>query len=276
MTKEQLQNAISKSEFLKGLGYFKTLQDTANENKFAAKTDTINTVKVNGTALTATNNAVDITIAVEKKATANTGYAASYTIKANGTAVSDDINIPKDFVVKNAELKTSTAENYQSIGTSAAGKKYIDLIINTVDASETASHIYLPVEDLVDVYTAGNGLTVANNEFSLVIDNSSANGLSVGANGLALALATATTYSYQAATGTYVSGTTYYTTNTGTATVDTSEFVEGTTDVSSYFVRIATAGTAGAMSVADKTFIEDLKDTTFVEITQADVQTLFA
>ena len=226
MTKEQLQNAITKNEFLTGLGYFKTLQDTANEDKFAAKTDTINTIKVNGTALTTTNNEVNITIAVEKKSTANTGYAASYTIKANGTAVSSDINIPKDFVVKNAELKTSTAENYQSIGTSVAGKKYIDLTINTVDASETASHIYLPVEDLVNVYIAGNGLTVANNTFTLVVDSTNANGLSVGANGLALALATKTT--------------------------------------------------SGAMSASDKTFIEDLKDTAFVDITQADIQTLFA
>ena len=276
MTKEQLENAISKSEFLKGLGYFKELQDTANEDKFAAKGDTINTIKINGTALTATDNTVDITFAVEKKATANAGYVASYSVKANGVAVSDDINIPKDFVVKNAELKTSTAEDYQEVGTSAAGKKYIDLTINTIDTTETASHIYLPVEDLVDVYTAGNGLTVTNNEFSLVIDSANANGLSVGANGLALATATATTYSYQAATGAYVSGTTYYTTNTGAAVVDTSEFVEGTTDVSSYFIRVATAGTAGAMSVEDKNYIEGLKATTFVEITRADIQSLFA
>lgn len=41
---------------------------------------------------------------------------------------------------------------------------------------------------------------------------------------------------YVAATGTFVAGTTYYTTNTGAAVVDTSEFVAGTTDVSSYFV----------------------------------------
>lgn len=100
--------------------------------------------------------------------------------------------------------------------------------------------------------------------------------MSVGTNGLALATATATTYSYQAATGAYVSGTTYYTTNTGAAVVDTSEFVEGTTDVSSYFIRVATAGTAGAMSVEDKNYIEGLKATTFVDITRADIQSLFA
>ncbi len=41
---------------------------------------------------------------------------------------------------------------------------------------------------------------------------------------------------YTAATGTYVSGTTYYTDNTGATTVDTSSFEEGVTDVSSYYV----------------------------------------
>ena len=42
--------------------------------------------------------------------------------------------------------------------------------------------------------------------------------------------------SYVAATGTFVSGTTYYTGNTGASTVDTTGFVEGVTDVSSYYV----------------------------------------
>ena len=52
--------------------------------------------------------------------------------------------------------------------------------------------------------------------------------------------AVATTY--KAATGTYVSGTTYYTDNTGATEVDTSGFTEGATSVSSYFV-VDTEGT---------------------------------
>ena len=43
-------------------------------------------------------------------------------------------------------------------------------------------------------------------------------------------------YPYIAATGTYIAGTKYYTDDTGATEVDTTEFVEGTTDVSSYFV----------------------------------------
>ena len=42
---------------------------------------------------------------------------------------------------------------------------------------------------------------------------------------------------YVAATGKYVSGTTYYTDNTGSSTVDTSSYVEGETDVTSHYVK---------------------------------------
>jgi hypothetical protein len=148
----------------------------------------IKSVKVNGTALTPTDGAVDVLVAVEKKATANTGYAASYSIKANGVALSPDIDIPKDFLVKSATLETVTTADTPYQG-AVVGDKYIDFVINAKDASATAEHIYLPVGDLVDVYTAGNGLTESNNEFSVVIDSSNANGLSVGANGVALGLA---------------------------------------------------------------------------------------
>ena len=57
---------------------------------------------------------------------------------------------------------------------------------------------------------------------------------------------------YSAATGTYVSGTTYYTDANGSANVDTTEFVEGTTDVSSYFVQTAAAVTnSGWQKIAE-------------------------
>lgn len=194
MTLEQLAQVVTKSEYLEGLGYFKTLQDAANEAKFLQSSDIlIDGVKVNGTALTPDGNKdVDILIAVEKKTTANTGYAASYTIKANGVALSPDIDIPKDFLVKSATLETVTTADTPYSG-AQVGDKYIDFVINAKDASETAEHIYLPVNDLVDVYTAGNGLSLSNGQFSVVVDSSNANGLSVGANGVAMALAVAST-----------------------------------------------------------------------------------
>ena len=278
MTLEQLAQVVTKSEYLEGLGYFKTLQDAANEAKFLQSTDIlIDGVKVNGTALTPDSNKdVDILITVEKLTTATTGYAASYQVKANGTAVGATIDIPKDFVVKSATLGTVTTADTPYTG-AQVGDKYIDLTINTTDASETATHIYLPVNDLVDVYTAGNGIAVSNaNAISVVVDSSNANGLSVGSNGVALALATATTTSYVQATGTYVSGTTYYTNSTGATTVDTSSFEDGVTDVSSYYVAQTTNGTAGAMSAADKTFLAGIQSASVANITQSDIEALFS
>ena len=131
---------------------------------------------------------------VAKDATAATGYAARYTISVNGTALATKINIPKDFVVKAATLETVTQADTPYSG-AVVGDKYIDFVINTKadgdGGTEADTHIYLPVNDLVDVYTAGNGLTLSNGEFSIVIDT--ANGLSVGANGLSLATVSAST-----------------------------------------------------------------------------------
>lgn len=149
----------------------------------------IKSVKVNGTALTPADGAVDVLVAVEKKATANTGYAASYTIKANGTALSPDIDIPKDFLVKSATMEICTTADVPIAGLTP-GDPYLDFVINTVDSSETAQHIYINVKGLVDVYTAGNGIDITGNVVTAVVDSSNANGLSVGANGIALAVAT--------------------------------------------------------------------------------------
>jgi hypothetical protein len=131
-------------------------------------------------------------VEVSKDTTATTGYAASYTISVNGTALDTKINIPKDFLVKSATLETVSTADVPYSG-AQVGDKYIDFVINAKDASETAEHIYLPVNDLVDVYTAGNGLALSNGQFSVVVDSTNANGLSVGANGLAMAAVTAST-----------------------------------------------------------------------------------
>ena len=194
LTQDQLAKA-SKLNHLKGLAArTKLVTDNLQSQINALGNDAIKSVKVNGVALTSTNNAVDILATMEKLATAESGYASSYQLKVNGVAVGDKVNIAKDWLLKAANLLTSTAENYETVGTSAAGKKYIDFVFNVKadgdGGTETDAHIYLPVEDLVDVYTAGNGLQVVNNEFSIKIDATNANGLSVSANGLAMGLAT--------------------------------------------------------------------------------------
>ena len=156
-------------------------------------------VKVNGTALTPTGNVVDVLMTVEKKATADEGYASSYVFKANGVAVGDTINIAKDWLLTGVEKGTVTAADkaaggkFENDDDFAVGDKYIDFSFNVkAGGAETTTHIYLNVQDLVDAYLAGNGLALdsSTNTFSVVIDSSNANGLSVGANGIALGLAT--------------------------------------------------------------------------------------
>lgn len=125
-------------------------------------------------------------VTVEKLATAESGYAASYVVKQNNTQVGATINIPKDFLVRSAELKTATATD--SIPNVATGEKYIDFVINTPSDDATASHVYLPINDLVDTYTGENGVAIdaSTNKVSAVVD-SAANGnefLTVSATGL--------------------------------------------------------------------------------------------
>lgn len=123
---------------------------------------------------------------VEQQATAESGYAATYVVKQGGSQVGVKINIPKDFLVKSATVETVTTADQPYAG-AQPGDKYIDFVVNAVDASETAQHIYLPVNDLVDVYTAGNGLDLSNtNQFSVKLDPTTESFLTVGANGLKL------------------------------------------------------------------------------------------
>ncbi len=185
---------LAKLSHLKSLAArTKVVTDDLQSQITGLGSDAIKTVKVNGTALTATNNAVDVLVAVEKKTTANSGYAASYTIKANGVALSPDIDIPKDFLVKSATLETCATADTPLTGL-AVGDPYLDFVINTAadgdGSTETDDHIYINVKTLVDTYTNGNGLNLSSGEFSVKIDSSNANGLSVGSGGVALAVAT--------------------------------------------------------------------------------------
>lgn len=189
LTPEQLEKALRLKHGQAMMVRVDAVTDDLQSQIDALDSDAIKTVKVNGSALTPTDGAVDVLIAVEKKATANTGYAASYTIKANGVALSPDIDIPKDFFVKSATLETVATADVPYPG-AQPGDKYVDFVINVKDASETAEHIYLPVNDLIDVYIAGNGLDLTGNAFSVKLDTANANGLSVGASGVALAVAT--------------------------------------------------------------------------------------
>ena len=132
---------------------------------------------------------------IKKQAEAESGYAHTYQLFTVGTgtggadeAVGAKINIPKDMVVSAAELKTVETADVPYSG-AKVGDKYIDMTI----ANSSGTHVYIPVNDLVDTYTAGNGIDITSNAVAIKIDSTNANGLSTSSAGLALATATTTT-----------------------------------------------------------------------------------
>lgn len=130
-----------------------------------AQVNKIEKIKVNGTELTITSKAVDISVpdyTITKASSADAGFAATYQLFKGGVATGDKINIPKDMVVSGAELKNCATAD-QPVASLAVGDPYIEMTIANSDGSK----IYIPVKDLVDVYTAGNGLTLTNGAFSV-------------------------------------------------------------------------------------------------------------
>ena len=105
---------------------------------------------------------------IAELSTPTSGYLKSYKLQKDGADIqgSEVINIPKDFLVKSGEVKTVTAADKEQGGIFydnndfAVGDKYIDFVVNTKTNDGTDSHIYINVKDLIDEYTAGNGITI--------------------------------------------------------------------------------------------------------------------
>lgn len=190
---------------------------------------------------------VDLLVGASKlnkyeKTTANTGYLKTIILStattqqaAEADANRIEIDLAKDFLVKSGsvivitegtgadagkmfkdgvEIVSDGNDGYTVGGNAYAGPrtagKYIDMVINVKSGSADDEHIYINVQDLVDVYTAGNGLSENAGTFALDLDAAgglqltgstegakklaikigTANGLSIDANGLNLALAT--------------------------------------------------------------------------------------
>lgn len=127
---------------------------------------------------------------IEKDAAAQEGFFATYTLKKDGVQAGEKINIPKDYLVKSASVKEAEGDSDPS--GFPDGTKYIDFVVNASESDGQESHIYLNVNDLVDVYTGGNGIEVsaANVVSAKVVAK---NGLSVDAQGIKMAVATTST-----------------------------------------------------------------------------------
>ena len=125
---------------------------------------------------------------ITKDATAQSGFLATYHLTKDNVKVGTAINIPKDYLVKSAEVKVATGSDASGF---PAGTTYIDFVVNTYDTtsgSGTESHIYLNVETLVKTHTAGNGISISDtNVISAKVVT--ANGLSVDSNGIKMAVA---------------------------------------------------------------------------------------
>ena len=119
------------------------------------------TTKDKATIVAAINSLkTESTVTVEKKQTAEEGFAATYIIKQNEKQVGSSINIPKDFLVKSGTVKTVSTIN-QPVNGYKVGQKYLDFVVNTASNDGQESHIYILVEDLVDVYSGSTGDQIA-------------------------------------------------------------------------------------------------------------------
>jgi len=108
------------------------------------------------------------TVTVEKQQTAESGYTATYVVKQGGVQVEGaKINIPKDFLVKSASVKTCTADDDPVTGYKV-GDLYIEFVINVHEGSDDNEYLYLNVNDFVDIYEGDNStIVVSNNVISV-------------------------------------------------------------------------------------------------------------
>lgn len=214
---------------------------------------------------------------IKKQQTAETGYSATYQLfevlgegaSATETAVGAKINIIKDQFVSGGDVKTVTTADVPYEG-AQVGDKYIDLVL----ANSEGTHVYLPVNELVDAYTGGDGIAVsAQNEITVDLD-STANGLIItNAGKLKLDVATASTSGVGGSAGAMSAAdkekldnadVTAYTAGNGinvtsheiSAVVDQTNANGLSVGANGIALAAATTSGAGAMSAADKTKLD--------------------
>lgn len=82
-----------------------------------------------------------------EKAPTVSGFAATYYLTRNGSRIGVPINIPLDQVLRRSSIKTVVTANSPYSG-AKVGDKYIEFLFQNNNTPQ-----YLPVQDLVDVYT---------------------------------------------------------------------------------------------------------------------------
>lgn len=134
-----------------------------------AQVNVIETIKVNGTAITPNSSTKDVNVEIASHASytideveEDSGYLTAFQLLKNGTGSGVKVNIPKDLFLQSAEVKACETANSPIQGL-AVGDYYIDMVL----ANASNSHVYVDVTDLMDIYTAGTGITITNNEIAI-------------------------------------------------------------------------------------------------------------
>ena len=107
--------------------------------------------------------------------TVTEGYSKTYSLTKDGTEVGVKINIPKDLVVNKGSVKVVATAGTPYEG-AVVGDKYLDIELN----DPTQDHIYIPVKELVDVYTAGGGIEISADNVIKSKNSNLINGSAVG------------------------------------------------------------------------------------------------
>ena len=94
---------------------------------------------------------------IVKQATADAGYAATYYLAKDGVQVGTKINTTLDQVLKSSAIYTVTEADKPYAG-AVVGDKYVKFEFQNNDTPQ-----YLPVKDLVDVYTGSASIEVSEN-----------------------------------------------------------------------------------------------------------------
>lgn len=130
-------------------------------------------VSENGLSVVASQSEYSLDAVSEPSA----GYAAQYQFKKDG-AVQTTINIPKDQFLKSA---TFHSEKEDDATVDAPYLKFVwQLDVDSeTDGDQTVT--YVPVADLVDTYTSGEGISIENNVINLDVDAAK---IALGINGL--------------------------------------------------------------------------------------------
>ena len=137
-----------------------------------------NIATLSDAGLKVTAPTVNVPVYSLTKDATSTDYAAVYHLTKDGTNVGEAINIPKDLFVESGEIVENPAGQPDG--------KYLKLVLQ----NQTAP-VYINVADLVDAYTAGNGITISDtNEVSAKVV--AGNGLSVGTDGIKMGAASGT------------------------------------------------------------------------------------